>query len=235
MAETISLGELIRDALESRLSEFSVALPGKVKSYDADTQRADVELELQRLVPDGEGGHVPQTLPVLPEVPVCFPQGGNGYFISFPLTAGDKVLVVFCDAPIGAWVAKGALSEPTTAEMHGLGGAVCYPGLRSAKNPIADADASAMVLGKDGTAGAQVKITSSEVQLGTGATKKAARGGDTLTTSAVLTTWAQAVELAINTIAPGSITTLWAAAPGLAGGLGTINASSCSSVIKVKD
>lgn len=49
-----------------------------------------------------------------------------------------------------------------------------------------------------------------------------ARKDDTLTTSAALTTWAQAVEGYINGQAPGTIDTLWAAGAGLAQGLGKI-------------
>lgn len=55
-----------------------------------------------------------------------------------------------------------------------------------------------------------------------GGTAKVARVGDTLTTSALLTTWAQAVEVFINGLVPGTISTLWAAGPGQAGSLGDI-------------
>lgn len=169
MAETVDLADVIRGAIESELTELRVALPGRVEKYTASTQRADVRLEMQLPVSDGEGGHVLQKLPVLPNVPVCFPQGGGGFFMSFPLQADDPVLVVFCDLPIGAWLQKAGMADPGVADFHGPGGAVCYPGLRPSGEAIADASASQMVLGKDGTPGSQVKLTGTEVHLGGGA------------------------------------------------------------------
>ncbi len=168
MAETLTLGEVIRTAIETHLSEVHVSLIGRIESYNAETNRATVKLELQHYVSDGEGGYVPEDYPVLPEVPIAFPQGG-GFCITFPLAKGDPVLVVFADVPIGAWISKGEKTESGIVEWHGLGGAVAYPGLQPKKSPIADASTTSMVLGKDGTAAAQIEITGSQVKLGGGA------------------------------------------------------------------
>jgi hypothetical protein len=167
MAERVTQADVIRAAIESHAREFHVALPGRIDRYDATKQRADVKLELQRYVSDGEGGHVPESLPVLPNVPVAFPRGG-GYFVSFPLAKGDPVLVVFCDAPIGAWLKKGDMAEPGLSESHGLGGAVCYPGIAPNDDKLDDASASTMKLGKDGTPAAQIEFTDSLTKVGGG-------------------------------------------------------------------
>lgn len=226
--------ELLELVLDHRLGNLHTAMPGRVESYDAAAQTCDVLPQLKRQVPDGEGGYTTEALPVLSGVPVCFPRGGS-FFLSFPLAKGDFVLVVFSERATGNWRQKGEASNPGDLRMHSLAGAVAIPGVYPTSGALDDADGTNLVLGKDGTAGAQIVITPTEVQLGSGATKKAARGGDTLTTSAALTTWAQAVEGFINGLVPGTIATLWAAAPGVAGSLGSINAASCSSVIKVKD
>lgn len=229
--------ELLDLVLANFQRGIHTSMPGRVESYDAATQTCEVLPQLKRQTPDGEGGYTTEDLPVLPHVPVCFPRGG-GFFMSFPLQRGDFVLLVFSERAIGNWRQKGEASAPGDLRMHSLAGAVAIPGVfPNDPGPPGDATSTDMVLGKDGTAGAQIKITTSEVQLGSGATKKAARGGDTLTAGGTIQTWAALVETTINTLAPGTFagpnnfgTTV---AP--AGALGSINAASCSSVIKVKD
>lgn len=167
MPERITNSEAIRAALESSALEFHVAMPGRVEKYDASKQRADIKIELHAYARDGEGGYVAEDFPVLPNVPVAFPQGG-GFFCAFPLQKGDPVLVVFCDLPIGAWLQKGDKAEAGLCDPHGLGGAVCYPGLKPTGDPLSSASGSTMKLGKDGTPAAQIEFTDSLTKLGGG-------------------------------------------------------------------
>jgi hypothetical protein len=168
MAETPTRAEAILGAIEAAVMDMHVSAIGRIHSYDASTQRAEVQLQLQHMTPDGEGGFVPTDFPILPNVPVAFPQG-NGFFISFPLVKGDPVLVVFNDLPIGTWLQKGSKCEPGVVRFHGLGGAVAYAGLQPTQSPIADASDTDMMLGKDGTTGSQIKLTGTQVHLGGGA------------------------------------------------------------------
>ncbi len=168
MSERITLAELIAEAIESRLLDLHVAMPCKVTAYQASTQRCDCQPQLQLSVPDGTGGYLLETLPVLPNVPVCFPSGG-GFFASFPLAVGDPVMVVFADRSIGAWLAKGEVCDPGDLHKHSLSGAVAYPGIKTTGHALASASGSNMVLGKDGTSAAQIELTGSEVHLGAGA------------------------------------------------------------------
>lgn len=173
MADDISTEELLRLLLEQAARDMRVALPGRIESYDKAKQRANVRLELQYYLPDPDDDPVPQDHPVLQNVPVAFPQGG-GYFCAFPLAKDDPVLVVFCDVPIGAWLQKGSKCEPGHTEMHGLGGAVCYPGLRPSGSPLQSADNALMRLGKDGDTSAQVEFAAGEVRAGAGASEAVA-------------------------------------------------------------
>ncbi len=159
----MTLEELLELVLDQRQRELHTAMPGRVESYDADTQTCDVlpQLKIQR--PDGEGGYKTCDLPVLPHVPVCFPRGG-GFFLSFPLQKGDFVLVVFSERAIGNWRQKGEASNPGDLRMHSLAGAVAIPGVFPNSGALDDADGTNLVLGKDGTAGAQIKITASGVE-----------------------------------------------------------------------
>ena len=102
------------------------------------------------------------------------------------------MLVVFSERAIGNWRQKGEASAPGDLRMHSLAGAVAIPGVfPNDPGPPDDATPMDMVLGKDGTAGAQIKITSSEVQLGSG-------GSDPVVTKKDL----QSLYFAINAAAP---------------------------------
>jgi len=159
--------ELFRIALDSRLMDLHTAMPGRVEKYDASKQVVDVLPQLKRAVSDGEGDYVIEDLPVIPNVPVCFPRAG-GFFVSFPIQKGDMVLIVFAERAIGAWKKKGEACDPGDRRMHPLAGAMAIPGVYPSGSELGDADGSNMVMGKDGTAAAQVVITPSMVKLGGG-------------------------------------------------------------------
>jgi hypothetical protein len=165
----VTTEELLELVLDNRMRGLHTSMPGRVESYDAATQTCDVLPQLKRQTPDGEGGYTVEDLPVLPHVPVCFPRGG-GFFLSFPLQKGDFVLVVFSERAIGNWRQKGEASNPGDLRMHSLAGAVAIPGVYPNGDALDDADGTNLVLGKDGTAGAQIEITPTGINLGTGTT-----------------------------------------------------------------
>ncbi len=158
--------ELLELVLDNRQRGLHTSMPGRVESYDAATQTCDVLPQLKRQTPDGEGGYTVEDLPVLPHVPVCFPRGG-GFALTFPLQKGDFVLVVFSERAIGNWRQKGEASNPGDLRMHSLAGAVAIPGVYPASQALSDADGTNMLIGKDGTAAAQIKATSTGLELGT--------------------------------------------------------------------
>lgn len=143
--------ELLNLILDHRLRELHTALPGRVESYDASKQTCDVLPMLKKQTPNGQGGYTTEDLPVLPNVPVAFPRGGGGFFMSFPLAKGDFVMLVFHERAIGAWRKKGEATAPGDLRMHSLAGAVAYPGLYPNDDALDDAHTANMVLGKDGS------------------------------------------------------------------------------------
>jgi hypothetical protein len=182
--------EVLLAVLDSRLAHVHTAMPGKVESYDAATQTVSVKPQLKTAYPDGEGDYTHKDLPVIPNVPVAFPRAG-GFFVSFPIQKGDFVLLVFSERSIQAWRDKGTAVEPGDLGLHPLDGAVAIPGVFPEADALDDAHASNMRLGKDGTAGAQIEITESEVRLGQG-------GDDPVVTKKDL----QMLYAAINGAAP---------------------------------
>jgi len=168
-----SLPEVIRAAIEAQVEGMHVALPGKVVSYDAAKQTVSVDCAVKLPLKGQYGEVVYESLPTFPDVPVSWPAGG-GYFLSMPLDAGDPVLLVFSDIACGEYLNDGVSSEPVDTRRHSLGYPVAIPGgARPDTKAAADASATALVLGKDGS-DSQVRVTATGVELGKGATDLAA-------------------------------------------------------------
>jgi hypothetical protein len=166
--EEVTDAELHQAFIAARETEMMTAFPAKVEAYHADTQTADVVPALAKHLPDGQGNYVPELPPKISDVPVCFPRCGS-FFLSFPIKAGDFVLVVCCQKNIGNWRATGNAGDPGDLGMHTLDGAVAIPGVFPDSGKLSDASGTTMKMGKDGTAAAQIEITDSLVKLGGGA------------------------------------------------------------------
>lgn len=166
-----TFGEVLRAAMETRLGELHVAMPGKIESYDAATQRAEVKPMLMRRFANVDGEEVVESLPVLSDVPVIFPRSGQ-YFISFPLEPGDYVMLVFNERNVDNFEASqlGSEVDPQDFRLHNLADAVAFPGYYPLAGALKEADAANLVLGKD-DGGIQIHMTPGgtvEVKLGGG-------------------------------------------------------------------
>lgn len=149
MPDAPSLASVIRGAIEAHALELHTAMPGKVLSYDAAAQTADVQPVLRRPMRDVDGERVVEDLPVIPNVPVMFPRTA-GAFISLPVAAGDYVLLVLCEGSIDAWRATGEVSDPGDERRHNLSHAVAIPGVFPQAGALDDAHATNIVIGHDG-------------------------------------------------------------------------------------
>lgn len=157
IADSPELATVIRNAISARLVDVHTAMPAKVQSYDSDSQTADIEPELSRIVRDAAGVRSTETLPIIPCVPVAFP-GAGGFFVAFPVQAGDTGLLIFNEYAIDRWRAD-APGDPGDERRHGLSGAVFIPGLKTSSNALADADATDMRIGQDGGTRIDIKAT----------------------------------------------------------------------------
>jgi hypothetical protein len=122
---TPTLGEVISTAIQAALSEVNVCLPGKVVSYDAATQSADVQPQLQGRYETG----ALRTLPVIPAVPVKHPRSSGGKArVHMPIKVGDDVILVFSQRSIDGWKAKGGLVDPQDRRKFNLSDAFALVG-----------------------------------------------------------------------------------------------------------
>lgn len=164
--------------LEQHALETHVALPGRVESYDAALQVADVVPQVRHPVPQPSGEYTYEDLPVIPSVPVIFPRVGK-WFVAMSVEAGDAVQLLFNSASISHWRTATAdagttggdrcgrgVVEPGDLARHHLQNAVALVGLETRGNalrhappqrPPADAGAC-LVLGSDLDDGARVSI-----------------------------------------------------------------------------
>ena len=108
-----------REALKKDFfASLHCALPGKVVSYDAAKQTAEVQ-------PAVKMGSM--AFPVLLDVPVFMP-------VPFEVHAGDACLVVFADIDIDAWFDTGEASVPRSARRHSLSDGFAFIGWRTSPN-----------------------------------------------------------------------------------------------------
>jgi hypothetical protein len=156
------LAELIRLAIKQAQAELHVSMPGRIDKYDAAEQKADIKpLIMRRLVASDGTELAPESLPIIHDVPICFPRS-SGFFLSWPLAAGDLVHVVFVERSLDQWLSKqGEETDPLDVRMHNMSDAVAYPGLYPRALSLAEASPDNAVFGRD--EGIQLHITPGDV------------------------------------------------------------------------
>lgn len=142
------LTELAMLIMRATRMGIKVALPGRVVSYNATTQLANVSTEILVVLPDPVLGiDVPQLPLVLVDVPVVFPSNGAGSYLIFPIAVGVTTgQLLVNDRSIGRWLNVGTPTDPSVATSHKLEDAVFLPGLHPKTNPIPVPPATTAVL-----------------------------------------------------------------------------------------
>lgn len=112
-----TLADVLDAARDKALRGLRVALPGEIRSYDAETRRCSV----QPMVPDGWVDEVGQrktsTLKPLTDVPVA--QTGSGSTrVKFPIRRGDPCWIMFSSSCLTAWKSSGRLLDPGDDRHH---------------------------------------------------------------------------------------------------------------------
>lgn len=146
--ENPSLEQATGAAIADTVRRLRTAMPGRVVSFDHDTQTAVVQPLIRLVKADGAG----VDLPPLGDVPVQFPEAG-GFAFTFPIEAGDEGLIVIADRCIDGWWQSGQPSDPMDFRLHDLSDGIFIAGINSLMNAIPDFDMDAIVMRKfDGSA-----------------------------------------------------------------------------------
>lgn len=200
--------EVLRQILEGDRVDLHTAMPGVVRSYDDETQTAEIALGVARVIPaaDEDDPDLVEPLPILPSVPVLWPRASGGY-LHIPIAAGDGVLVLFCESDLNRWRETGQAGEdPGVHTRHGLSGAVAIAGLHWRGNPNPDAAGSfdqpaGLRLGIEG--GPRIDIRGSQIKAG--GENPLAKSEPTSTILDAIVTDLQTLAAAINVIASGAV------------------------------
>lgn len=142
---TPSMVDLILEAIDAKMIDVHTGIPCKVESYNVDKGTVNVIPQISRIIQDEDDERAVEDLPRLLNVPVVFP-GAGGFSVTFPIAAGDYVLVMFCEVPVGEWLASEG-SDPMDERRHSLAGAIAIPGIRPTSKASANATTDKIVLG----------------------------------------------------------------------------------------
>lgn len=157
--------EALETAADDHASTLWTAMPGIVQSYNAATGTVAVQLALRSTVQKPDGTYQQVAIPVLDDVPVCFPQGG-GVVMTFPIAAGDECLVVFASRCIDSWWQSGGVQEQAFRRMHSLSDGFAFIGPRSRGRAVGGASTSAVQLRSvDGTSSISLNATSGRIDM----------------------------------------------------------------------
>lgn len=128
--------ESLRLAMESQQAQIWTALPGVVAAVNLAAQTLSVQPTVQGSVASPDGAKQLVNLPLLVDVPIVWPRAG-GFALTFPIAAGDEVLVVFASRCIDSWWQSGGIGAPAEARMHDLsdGFAILAPTSQPKKLP----------------------------------------------------------------------------------------------------
>jgi uncharacterized Zn-binding protein involved in type VI secretion len=114
-----------------------VAMPGIIQSFDSTKQTVEVVVAITEIVLQEDGSYATEEIPILVDVPICFPTAG-GFSVTFPVVKGDECLVVFADTCFDAWHFKGAqetgediAQDQMSLRRHDLSDGIAILGLNS--------------------------------------------------------------------------------------------------------
>lgn len=207
-----SLLSNIQGLIDAQMYELHTALPATVESYDAARGLVNVQPSIKSLKLDPEGERVASSVPVIVDVPLQI-IGAGGARQTFPVQRGDFVWLIFSEASLALWKARGVEVDPEDERRHHIHDAVALLGVRPPASPWTGADTTATTWGIDG--GLQISIAPGTGKLGLNATDALLKG--TAFVSA-FNTWRTALntylgQLAtLNPVAIAAAATVYAAA-----------------------
>jgi hypothetical protein len=103
----------------------------RVVRWDATKPReVDVQPVHKRAYLNEDGDRTPEKQPVIPSVPLVYP-GGGGFVVTWPMSVGDEVLLVFSDDSLDKYLQVGGTSDidPADDRRHHITDAVAIAGV----------------------------------------------------------------------------------------------------------
>lgn len=177
-----TFGETLDRTIAARFEALRGPVPAIVQTFTPGINVADV----RPVLADVDG--VPAQ--ILRSVPVLFPAGAQGG-LTWPISAGDVVLVVIPERSIGDWHASNAINQaPRSQRRYSIADAVAIPSIVSRATPQSSTqyDPNATVL----SAATFVRLGAST------AASPVAKGDVADSNNAAIQTWAGEVNTALS-------------------------------------
>ena len=154
-----------KNMMRGNQAQIWTAMPCIVESYDAEKQTCTLQVAIKSGVQDIKTGTVTQTqLPILPDVPVQWPSGGD-WSQTFPLKKGDEGIAIFACRCIDSWWQSGGVQTQAEQRMHDLSDAMFVPGIRSQARKLTNVSTDQTELrNEDGTIKFATTATGFKVQ-----------------------------------------------------------------------
>lgn len=141
--------EATRLAQDGHQARIWTAMPGIVQSVDLTKMTCVVQLAIQGRYEDPAGNLNWVDIGVLQDVPIVFPSAG-GFTMTFPIAAGDEVLIVFASRCIDAWWQNGGYqNKPLEYRMHDLSDGFAIPGPRSQPRKVSSISSTELQIRND--------------------------------------------------------------------------------------
>lgn len=133
---------VLERVMTSALRAAWSTLPGIVQAVDFTKLTCTVQPAIREVQLGEEGERVNVDLPLLVDVPLVYPQGGD-WILTFPVKNGDECLVLFADRCIDAWWQSGGVQGQIEFRQHDLTDGFALVGVRSQPrvlDPVVDAE-----------------------------------------------------------------------------------------------
>jgi len=144
LPEDPELEHVFATARAALVAELHTCQPGKITSYDKVKQTATVQLLLQTRHLQEDETELAEPVPELQDVLVMHSGPGKNR-ITFPVKAGDLVLVHFCEASISTFQLRGGMVDDKDPRRHDLNDAIAVLAPHSENAPPTDAPDDAIV------------------------------------------------------------------------------------------
>ena len=115
--------QIINNTIQASLENVHTATIGIIQSYDSSTGKATIQPAINKQFTTGA-----EPMPLLYNVPIIFPRSQN-FTMSFPISIGDYVLVIFCERSIDLWKSVGGQVNPNDVRKFDLSDGVAIPGI----------------------------------------------------------------------------------------------------------
>lgn len=157
--------ETLRIAMDGLRSGLWTSMPGIIDSFDPSTLTATVQLAIKGVVTGIDGKAQFVNMPLLVDVPVHFPRGGN-CTLTFPVAAGDECLVVFAARCIDSWWQSGGVQVPFEPRVHDLSDGFAFVGFFSQATKISGVSTGSVQLrSNDGATSIDLNPTTQKVTI----------------------------------------------------------------------